>query len=73
MQFDVRSKIVRSRVGFTQGLEFRDGVLYESTGNIGGTTQLNTITLDGKVTTLADRAARCSAKASPSSTTRWCN
>jgi glutamine cyclotransferase len=55
MQFDVSSKIVRSRVGFTQGLEFRDGVLYESTGNIGGTTQLNTITLDGKVTTLADQ------------------
>ena len=46
---------MRSRVGFTQGLEFRDGELYESTGNIGGTTQLNTITLDGKVTTLADQ------------------
>src|ERR1700741_2902333 len=58
MQFDVSSKIVRSRVGFTQGLEFRDGVLYESTGNIGGTTQLNTITLDGKVTTLADQGRR---------------
>ena len=29
MQFDVTSKIVRSRVGFTQGLELRDGVLYE--------------------------------------------
>ena len=58
MQFDVTSKIVRSRVGFTQGLEFRDGVLYESTGNIGGTTQLNTITLDGKVTTLADQGRK---------------
>ena len=58
MQFDVSSKIVRSRVGFTQGLEFRDGVLYESTGNIGGTTQLNTITLDGKVTTLADQGRK---------------
>jgi glutamine cyclotransferase len=55
MQFDVSSKIVRSRVGFTQGLEFRDGVLYESTGNVGGTTQLNTITLDGRVTTLVDQ------------------
>jgi glutaminyl-peptide cyclotransferase len=55
MRFDVSSKIVRSRVGFTQGLEFRNGVLYESTGNIGGTTQLNTITLDGKVSTLADQ------------------
>jgi glutamine cyclotransferase len=58
MQFDVTSKIVRSRVGFTQGFEFRDGVIYESTGNIGGTTQINTITLDGKVTTLADRGRR---------------
>jgi glutamine cyclotransferase len=58
MRFDVSSKIVRSRVGFTQGLEFRDGVLYESTGNIGGTSQLNTITLDGKVTTLADQGRK---------------
>jgi glutaminyl-peptide cyclotransferase len=58
MMFDVTSKIVRSRVGFTQGLEFRDGMLYESTGSVGGTTQLNTITLDGKVTTLADRGSK---------------
>jgi glutamine cyclotransferase len=58
MQFDTTSKIVRSRVGFTQGLEFRDGVLYESTGNVGGTTQLNTIALDGKVTTLADQGRK---------------
>ena len=58
MHFDVSSKIVRSRVGFTQGLEFRDGVLYESTGNVGGTTQLNTISLDGKVTTLVDRGSK---------------
>jgi glutamine cyclotransferase len=58
MQFDVSSKIVRSRTGFTQGFEFRDGLLYESTGSVGGTTQLNTITLDGKVTTLADQGRR---------------
>lgn len=58
MRFDVTSKIVRSRVGFTQGLELRNGVLYESTGNVGGTTQINTITLDGKVTTLADRGRK---------------
>src|SRR4029450_7947841 len=58
MQFDVTSKIGRSRVGFTQGFEFRDGMLYESTGNVGGTTQLNTITLDGKVTTLADQGRK---------------
>jgi len=58
LTFDVTSKIVRSRTGFTQGLEFRDGLLYESTGNVGGTTQLNTITLDGKVTNLADQGRR---------------
>ncbi len=58
LQFQVASKIVRSQVGFTQGLEFRDGLLYESTGNVGGTTQLNTISLDGKVTTLADQGRR---------------
>ena len=58
MKFEVTSKIVRSRIGFTQGLELRDGVLFESTGNVGGTTQLNTITLDGKVTTLADQGRK---------------
>jgi glutamine cyclotransferase len=58
MRFEVTSKIVRSRVGFTQGLEFRNGVLYESTGNVGGTSQLNTIALDGKVTTLADQGRK---------------
>jgi glutamine cyclotransferase len=58
MRFEVISKIVRSRVGFTQGLEYRDGLLYESTGSVGGTTQLNTITPDGKVTTLADQGSR---------------
>ena len=54
LQFDITGKIVRNRVGFTQGLEFRDGQLYESTGLIGGTTQLNTISLNGQVKTLAD-------------------
>jgi glutaminyl-peptide cyclotransferase len=58
MRFEPISKIVRSRVGFTQGLEFREGRLYESTGSVGGTTQLNVIALDGKVTTLADRGPR---------------
>ena len=58
MRFEVASKIVRSRIGFTQGLEFRDGKLYESTGNVGDTTQLNIIALDGKVTTLADQGRR---------------
>jgi glutamine cyclotransferase len=55
MRFDIVGKIVRSQLGFTQGLEFRDGQLYESTGRIGGTTQLNTISLTGQVKTLADQ------------------
>jgi len=58
MRFEPSSKIVRSRTGFTQGLEFRDGKLYESTGSVGGTTQLNIISLDGTVTTLADQGRR---------------
>src|SRR4029077_17081328 len=37
LHFNATSKIVRSETGFTQGLEFRDGQLYESTGRIGGT------------------------------------
>ena len=55
LRFDIVGKIVRSQLGFTQGLEFRDGQLYESTGRIGGTTQLNTISLTGQVKTLADQ------------------
>lgn len=58
MQFEIGNKIVRSRTGFTQGLEFRDGVLYESTGNVGGTTQINTIALNGQVTNLADQGRK---------------
>ena len=55
LRFNIAGKIVRSALGFTQGLEFRDGKLYESTGRIGGTTQLNVISLTGQVTTLADQ------------------
>src|SRR3954447_11204743 len=36
LRFEVQGKIVRSQVGFTQGLEWRDGKLFESTGAIGG-------------------------------------
>ena len=35
LRFELTGKIVRSEVGFTQGLEWRDGKLYESTGAIG--------------------------------------
>jgi glutamine cyclotransferase len=55
LRFEPQGKITRSEIGFTQGLEVRDGVLYESTGRIGGTTKLNTISFTGKVTRLADQ------------------
>ena len=54
LRFDIAGKISRSQTGFTQGLEFRDGKLYESTGRVGGPTRLNVISLTGAVTTLAD-------------------
>lgn len=58
MRFEVTGKIVRSEVGFTQGLEWRDGKLFESTGSIGGHSGLNTIAPDGKVTRIRDDATR---------------
>jgi glutamine cyclotransferase len=54
LSFAITGKIVRSEIGFTQGLEFHDQQLYESTGKVGGTTRLNTISLSGQVKTLAD-------------------
>jgi glutaminyl-peptide cyclotransferase len=54
LRFEAAGKIVRSELGFTQGLEFHDGQLYESTGRIGGTTRINVISLTGQVRTLTD-------------------
>ena len=54
LRFEIASKIERSELGFTQGLEVRDGKLYESTGRIAGTTRINVISLDGQVRTLTD-------------------
>jgi glutamine cyclotransferase len=54
LRFNIVDKITRSEIGFTQGLEVHNDRLYESTGRIGGTTRLNTISFDGKVTRLAD-------------------
>jgi glutaminyl-peptide cyclotransferase len=54
LRFEVASKIERSELGFTQGLEVRDGQLYESTGRIEGTTRINVISFDGQVRTLTD-------------------
>ena len=58
LRFDVTAKIVRSEVGFTQGLEWRDGKLYESTGAVGNHSGLNTIAPDGKVTNLLDQGTK---------------
>jgi glutamine cyclotransferase len=54
LRFEIASKIERSELGFTQGLEVRDGRLYESTGRIAGTTRINVISFDGQVRTLTD-------------------
>ena len=58
LRFDVTGKIVRSEVGFTQGLEWRDGKLFESTGAIGNRSGLSTIAPDGTVTKLRDDGTR---------------
>jgi len=58
LRFEVTGKIVRSEVGFTQGLEWRDGKLFESTGSVGGRSGLNTIAPDGTVTRLRDDGTR---------------
>jgi glutamine cyclotransferase len=54
LRFEIASKVERSELGFTQGLEVRDGQLYESTGRIAGTTRINVISFDGQVRTLTD-------------------
>src|ERR1043166_2112323 len=58
LRFEVTGKIVRNTVGFTQGLEWRDGKLFESTGAVGNHSGLNTIAPDGTVTKLRDDGTR---------------
>ena len=58
LRFEVTGKIVRSEVGFTQGLEWRDGKLFESTGAVGNRSGLSTIAPDGTVTRLRDDGTR---------------
>ena len=43
LRFEVQRKIERSETGFTQGLEYRNGVLFEGTGSVGGSTRLNVV------------------------------
>jgi glutamine cyclotransferase len=54
MRFEVSHKLYRNVLGFTEGLEFHDHALYESTGSLGGGTRLLKIGADGKVTLLTD-------------------
>jgi glutamine cyclotransferase len=58
LSFEVTGKIVRSEVGFTQGLEWRDGKLYESTGAVGGHSGLATIAPDGTVTRTLEQGTK---------------
>jgi glutaminyl-peptide cyclotransferase len=58
LKFEIVQTIERSKLGLTQGLELHDGKLYESTGAIDNTTQLNVIDLSGKVTTLVDLGSK---------------
>jgi glutamine cyclotransferase len=58
LHFEVTAKIVRSEVGFTQGLEWHDGKLFESTGAVGDHSGLDTIAPDGVVNKLRDDGIR---------------
>ena len=55
MRFEVASQVRRSAPAFTQGLEYRGGALYESSGNVVGTSRVQRIDpKSGKVTMLQD-------------------
>ncbi len=55
MRFEVTAEVKRSGLAFTQGLEFHKGTLYESSGNVFGTSRVQRIDLPtGKVTLLQD-------------------
>jgi len=58
MSFQLDHKIYRDVLGFTEGLEFHNHALYESTGALGGGTRLLRMTPDGHVTTLNDSKER---------------
>ena len=58
LSFAVDGEITRDALGLTQGLEQHGDVLFESTGAIAGTTRLNTIDRNGRVTTLVNLGTR---------------
>jgi glutamine cyclotransferase len=58
MTFQFDHKIYRDVLGFTEGLEFHDHDLYESTGALGGGTRLMRINGEGHVTVLNDSGGK---------------
>jgi len=55
MHFEVTGEVRRSELAFTEGLEFHDGALYESSGDLFGTSRVVRIDpASGKVTVLYD-------------------
>lgn len=55
MRFEVSGQVRRSDLAFTEGLEFHDGALYESSGDLFGTSRIARIDpVSGKATTLYD-------------------
>jgi glutamine cyclotransferase len=58
LRFDVTGKIIRTEAGFTQGLAWHDGRLFESTGAMDGRSGINVIAPDGTVSNLVDHGTR---------------
>ena len=59
MRFEVTGQVRRSDLGFTEGLEFHDGALYESSGDLYGTSRIERIDpVTGKATLLYDGGHR---------------
>jgi glutaminyl-peptide cyclotransferase len=55
MRFELTGQVRRSDLGFTEGFEMHDGMLYESTGDVYGTSRLERIDpRTGKATVLKD-------------------
>ena len=58
MSFHLDHKYYRDVLGFTEGLEFHDHALYESTGALGGGTRLIRVVPDGKAIVLNDSGTK---------------
>jgi len=59
MRFEVAGQVRRSDLAFTEGLEFHNGALYESSGDVFGTSRVERIDpVTGKATVLYDAGHR---------------